>query len=95
MRPASTSPALLLGLGLLAALAGCAALQSSVSSEVDVASRFLPTTRTVASFDSLRQTAIVTNDDGRLEMESDVPFGELWVDWSARVRQTQGCAPKK
>lgn len=77
-------------LGGLCLLAGCAALQGSVSNEVDVAAHFLPTTRSVASFDSLQHVSVVSNDDGRLKLESDRAFGDLWVDWSARHRQTQG-----
>lgn len=93
MRPLAFSLSFRSCLGLfggLCLLAGCAALQGSVSNEVDVAAHFLPTTRSVASFDSLQHVSVAPNEDGRLKLESERAFGDLWVDWSARHRQTQG-----
>lgn len=93
MRPLAFSLSLRSCLGLfggLCLLAGCAALQGSVSNEVDVAAHFLPTTRSVTSFDSLQHVSVAPNEDGRLKLESERAFGDLWVDWSARHRQTQG-----
>jgi hypothetical protein len=71
-------------------LGGCAALQGSINDATDVATHFLPTTRTVASFDSLHHVSVTTGNEGQLELQSDASFGELWIDWSARYQQTQG-----
>lgn len=81
---------LLVALGMASALVGCGAFQESIRNETDLAAQFLPTTRTVASFDSLQRVAISPNEDGRLELETEDSFGTIWVAWSARHRQTQG-----
>ncbi|MFO8233073.1 MAG: hypothetical protein R6U20_10435 [Longimonas sp.] len=77
-------------LGGLSGLGGCAALQSGIRNETDVAAHFLPTTRVMDSFDRLSQARIDTTDEGQLKLESDAPFGTLWVNASARHRQTRG-----
>lgn len=81
---------LLVAVGMAVTLMGCGAFQESIRNETDLAARLLPTTRTVASFDSLQHITIGTNEDGRLELENEGSFGTLWVEWSARHRQTQG-----
>ena len=83
---------LTLAIGAAGGIVGCAALEGGIRNETDVAAHFLPTTRTMESFDTLHQTRIDTTDEGRLAMKSDAPFGTLWVNASARHRQTQGPA---
>jgi hypothetical protein len=77
--------------GLLVALAGCEGSAAPNARMADLAQRGLPRVNTMPyPPDSLTRVRIRETEDGRLRIESEIPYLDLQEDWSVTWRTQRG-----